>query len=349
MNIKNGLTAGFVATVVLSLLMMARHSLGIAPQLDLIAMLAGMFGKMTGTPPDPLIGWLVHFFVGTVLWGIAYAAVQAALAGSPTVRGMSFGVAAWLLMMAIVMPLAGAGLFGTRLGIEAPVLTLVMHLVFGATLGVVYVRKRITGTVRRAFLGLAVAALVAGCAPAKTIVNQWEAPDPGPALTRVLVVGVIRDVSVRRTFEDQMVAALRARGVQAEPAYRYAPEDGPLAQAAIERAVREAGATGVLTTRVVKVEQQASVVPPPAWGPPYGFYGWYGSAWGPAFAYPYGYAPAQVVVSDNVYAEVRLYRVAGDALLWAATTQTFSPSNPQQDSAAFANVIVAQLFMRRLI
>jgi hypothetical protein len=142
MNIKNGLTAGFVATVVLSLLMMAKHSMGIAPQLDPIAMLAGMFGRMTGTPPDPLIGWLLHFFVGTVLWGIAYAAIQGSLVGSPIVRGMSFGVAAWLLMMLIVMPMAGAGLFGLSLGVAAPILTLVMHLVFGATLDVVYAKSQ---------------------------------------------------------------------------------------------------------------------------------------------------------------------------------------------------------------
>lgn len=201
----------------------------------------------------------------------------------------------------------------------------------------------------RAFVIASAALLLGACAPSTTIVNQWQSPDPGPAVTKVLVVGVIRDVSVRRTFEDQMVAALRARGVQAEPAYRFAPEDGPLPEAAIERAVRESGATGLLTTRVVKVEQQANVLPPPAWGPPYGFYGWYGSAWGPAFGYPYAYAPAQVVISDNVYAEVRLYRVAGDTLIWTATTRTFSPSNPQQDSAAFANVIADQLAAKRLI
>jgi hypothetical protein len=202
---------------------------------------------------------------------------------------------------------------------------------------------------RRAFLVAGAAALLAACAPSTTIVNQWDSPDPGPALKRILVVGVIRDVSVRRTFEDEMVAALRARGVQAEPAYRYAPQDGPLPREALEAAVRESGATGVLTTRVVKVEQQATVVPPPApmWGPPYGFYGWYGGAWGPAFAYPY--APAQVVVSDNVYAEVRLFRVAGDALVWAATTKTFSPSNPRQDSAQFANLIVGQLAAKGLV
>jgi len=37
-----------------------------------------------------------------------------------------------------MMPMAGAGLFGMRLGMMAPVMTLLMHLVFGAVLGGVY-------------------------------------------------------------------------------------------------------------------------------------------------------------------------------------------------------------------
>jgi len=41
-------------------------------------------------------------------------------------------------MMVAMMPMAGAGFFGMQLGIMAPVLTLVMHIVFGAVLGGVY-------------------------------------------------------------------------------------------------------------------------------------------------------------------------------------------------------------------
>ncbi|CAB3803547.1 hypothetical protein LMG28614_05846 [Paraburkholderia ultramafica] len=42
------------------------------------------------------------------------------------------------MMMIIMMPMAGAGLFGMALGMPAPVMTLVLHLVFGAVLGLVY-------------------------------------------------------------------------------------------------------------------------------------------------------------------------------------------------------------------
>ncbi len=43
-------------------------------------------------------------------------------------------------MMLIPMPMAGAGLFGLKLGPMAPVMTLVLHLVWGAVLGAAYAR-----------------------------------------------------------------------------------------------------------------------------------------------------------------------------------------------------------------
>jgi uncharacterized membrane protein YagU involved in acid resistance len=54
---------------------------------------------------------------------------------SPLVKGLVFSVCAWLLMMVIAMPMSGAGLFGMNLGMMAPVMTLMLHLIWGAVLG----------------------------------------------------------------------------------------------------------------------------------------------------------------------------------------------------------------------
>lgn len=43
-------------------------------------------------------------------------------------------------MMVMLMPMAGAGLFGMNLGVMAPVMTLVLHLIFGAVLGLSYAK-----------------------------------------------------------------------------------------------------------------------------------------------------------------------------------------------------------------
>lgn len=132
-NIGKGLIAGFLATVVLSALMLMKSAMGLMPELDVVAMLGAMMG--TG----PAMGWLGHFMIGTVAWGGLFGLIEPNLpGGSYWLKGIVLGVGAWLLMMVAVMPMAGAGLFGMNLGMVAPVMTLMLHVIFGAVLGSTY-------------------------------------------------------------------------------------------------------------------------------------------------------------------------------------------------------------------
>jgi len=132
-HVSKGLIAGVTATVVMSAMMLMKQSMGFMPQLNPIAMLTEMVGAST-----PVVGWALHFMIGTVMWGVLFALLAPRLPGAMWLRGVLFGIGAWLLMMVMVMPMAGAGFFGLGMGIAAPILTLVMHLVFGAVLGGVY-------------------------------------------------------------------------------------------------------------------------------------------------------------------------------------------------------------------
>ena len=137
-NIPKGLMAGLVATIVLTVLMVIKSMMGLMPELDLPKMIAGMMGA----PDMPIIGWAVHFMIGLVLYGVAIALLDARLPGRSHVgHGVMLGLVGWLIMMIMLMPMAGAGLFGMKLGIMAPMMTLVLHLIFGATLGWIYGRS----------------------------------------------------------------------------------------------------------------------------------------------------------------------------------------------------------------
>ena len=132
-NLKSGFLAGFIATVVLSVLMVIKGMMGVMPELDVAAMLAGMIGAPV------IVGWIVHFLIGTVAWGGGFAVLYDYVPGSSAVqKGIVFGIADWLGMMILIMPMAGAGLFGLALGMMAPIMTLVLHIIFGAVLGVVF-------------------------------------------------------------------------------------------------------------------------------------------------------------------------------------------------------------------
>lgn len=132
-NVGSGIIAGFVATAVLSIIMIIKAAAGLLPELDIIQMLSGMLGGA------PVMGWVAHFSIGALLWGTVFAVLNDSIPGNSQItKGLALSIVAWLLMMVIVMPIAGAGVFGLNIGIMAPVMTLVLHLVYGAVLGWVY-------------------------------------------------------------------------------------------------------------------------------------------------------------------------------------------------------------------
>ena len=134
-SFPKAIVAGLVATTVLSLLFVMKDAMGIMPQLDLPKMIAGMMGM----PDAPMAGWAVHFFIGVVVYGAALALLDEHLPGDSKMgHGVLLATAGWLMMMVVLMPMAGAGLFGLKLGISAPIMTLVLHLIFGAVLGAYY-------------------------------------------------------------------------------------------------------------------------------------------------------------------------------------------------------------------
>ncbi|GMR17450.1 MAG: hypothetical protein BMS9Abin32_557 [Gammaproteobacteria bacterium] len=132
-NASKGIIAGLVATLVLSLIMVAKGMMGLMPGLNVIAMLSTMMHA------GPAVGWIAHFMIGALVWGLGFVALSKFLPGSSSlVQGISFGIAAWLMMMLLVMPMAGAGLFGLKMGAMAPILTLMLHVIYGAVLGGVF-------------------------------------------------------------------------------------------------------------------------------------------------------------------------------------------------------------------
>ncbi|MEJ7688619.1 MAG: DUF6789 family protein [Variovorax sp.] len=136
-SLGKGMVAGLIATLVLSALMIMKAMMGMMPELDLPKMIAGMMG-MAGMPA---VGWVVHFIIGIVIYGTAIAVLNDRLPGKSAVtHGVVIGIIGWLVMMVALMPMAGVGLFGMQLGIMAPMMTLVLHVIFGAVLGWYYGR-----------------------------------------------------------------------------------------------------------------------------------------------------------------------------------------------------------------
>ena len=94
------------------------------------------------------------------------------------------------------------------------------------------------------FLLTAAIAVLSSCATSTELNAQWVNPQAGSRLPvkSVMVMGVNRDSTARRIYEDAMVAELNARGVKAVQSYKSLPGDGPAEQQAIQSAVSSVGA-----------------------------------------------------------------------------------------------------------
>lgn len=133
-RLARGFGWGVVATIAMSVIMILGTATGVSPMPAPIpaAIVSGVLGAGLPMPLLVLLAAASHLIYGG-FWG----AVIAALTRPVTLfKGIGLGVFLWLVMQVAVFPFLGWGPFGAA--ITAPqiaVATLVLHLIYGATLG----------------------------------------------------------------------------------------------------------------------------------------------------------------------------------------------------------------------
>ena len=130
-----------LATVAVSVLMLAATATGISPMPQPIP--AALVSHTLGAAPQP--GVLALAVAAHLAYGAAAGAVLAGLVPRAGVwTGAAYGVLLWVLMGLVWLPYLGWGLFGTGVTPKIAVATLVLHLVYGITLGLLLGRTKRT-------------------------------------------------------------------------------------------------------------------------------------------------------------------------------------------------------------
>ncbi|HYN61544.1 MAG TPA: hypothetical protein VET87_18690 [Rubrivivax sp.] len=197
-------------------------------------------------------------------------------------------------------------------------------------------------------------ALTACATPSTRLDAQWVNPQYAGQRTvrHVMVMSAVPDSTNRRIFEDRMVAALSAAGLKAVQSYKFIPEEGPVAEDRLRRAVAEAGVTHAMVTRIINVSTQVNVSPGmvmgPGWGPGWGWGGGWGPGWGGFAGYHNAMwassIPPQVTTTQNVHADTRVFDASDANVLWsAATTTSTSYNSVPQLIDQFVQLIVATM------
>ena len=185
---------------------------------------------------------------------------------------------------------------------------------------------------------------LAAVAPSNYFTQGLIPPNPAPSFKKVMVIGVARQSSIRRSFEDEFVNQLKAAGVDAVPGYQYIQEEGQVGEERLRQAVAQAKADAVIITRLVKREEKTQVTPgfyqPPAG---LGFYGWYSAGW---VGY---YEPPRVYQYDVYTSETSLYDTVKNQVVWTGTAETTAPGDIDKEIKNYAEIMISALKEKKLI
>jgi hypothetical protein len=197
----------------------------------------------------------------------------------------------------------------------------------------------------RTFNAIVLTALLAsslgGCV-STSLVDQWKDPTfTGPAVHKVLVVGVQRDQGRRRVWEDAMVAALGHRGIQGEPSYTVFPDKAPKPDELTSMAARD-HFDGVVATHFVRERQHIDSYPVGGWGPGWGWGGW-GPGWG------WGWEPwdnqgyVETTYRTDYQTDVYSVDADGGKLIWTGVTRSVDASSSRSVTEEISHVLVPRL------
>jgi hypothetical protein len=145
-RITGGIVAGFAATLVMALAIFPAYMLAAVAANEHGNQLTQWFwglahNKLTDNVFDIPIGAISLNLAAGLAWAVLYTLfIEPRLSGPGWRRGLLFALVPWLLSLVVFFPLAGAGFFGASLHAgPLPALgNLVLHLLYGATLGAVY-------------------------------------------------------------------------------------------------------------------------------------------------------------------------------------------------------------------
>jgi hypothetical protein len=140
-KIRNAFIAGFCGTVVHSLLILVHSRSGPLPGFQPNEDIQRGLSWLVGTEVDTAFVWLLSFVNGAIVWGFVFGQTYRFLPGnSPWLKGICFGVCAWLAMGLLFFPLVDRGIFAAKLGlgIAPAMLMLGALLAYSVTMSLVY-------------------------------------------------------------------------------------------------------------------------------------------------------------------------------------------------------------------
>lgn len=143
-HFATGFGFGVLATVLMTVVMVAGMVSGLSPipKPIPVALTARVLGPGTAPAVLMVVGLVAHLIFGGFWAGVLWLVARPV----SVVKVAALSVALWLFMQTVVLPILGWGVFGVRVTPGVWAATLLLHLVYGATLAVPAWREMRTDT-----------------------------------------------------------------------------------------------------------------------------------------------------------------------------------------------------------
>ena len=180
--------------------------------------------------------------------------------------------------------------------------------------------------------------LLTACSTSKLLWHQANPEYVGKPFRQVMVHAVAYDKTLRRVFEDRMVARLGERGIRGVPAYSIFDKDVEIEESRLREAVEQSGVDGVLITRPGAEDRTTTQV---AGGTivtgtgMVGLYGYYGGVWQVTEAAPKKAEGARWMASTT-----RLFDASNGAPVWAGTVDMAMEGDVMPAMQRYIDIVV---------
>jgi hypothetical protein len=191
---------------------------------------------------------------------------------------------------------------------------------------------------------LAVIGLLLSSCSSTSLTNRWSDPEySGPALNKILVIGIFKDETRRREFEEEFSKLISEGERVGITSYSVMPDlKAADKKEDVMTVVNKVGADGVMMVAFEGVSKEQREVPPsvdyvPTMGFGYGMYGYYG------MGYSAVYRPGYTVTDKIVKLDIKMFDAKSEKMIWAGKSASFNPGSAQTVINELASLVIADM------
>ena len=208
--------------------------------------------------------------------------------------------------------------------------------------------------IRASILMFVIVGLISGCS-STTLTGSWKSPEPTVKISKIYIIGVSKNDTTRRIFEDSFAKSFSDSGITGVVSYKDFPNGQKADKDDVLNKAKENGVDTILLTKIIKKTTETVVNPGTVSTYSSGAGGYYPSSnhrsYGSSYSRRYEtvYEPPTVSQFEIAIIESYIYDTATGALIWSAQLETMVGMNSQEIIDDFTEVVSKDLKDKGLI